>query len=230
VRRQAPLIAAPLPERLKAKSFRGCPVECFEKGGLRLARHTIDEVPALNCHRLHHAGALQPGQVSRWVWVDDLALTMRAEVGRLVIAIGDQAQVVPLHRRAGTLGGEFVGTFHCPRCGRKVWTLYLRDGRLACRHCPPRLDYASHLERGWGSPVLSRIRWLRRRYGADDLRPLAPLRRRAGWASRWYDEILALEAVALAEFERTIAVIERRTGPRHDGQRQRRDKRPDDAG
>jgi hypothetical protein len=61
--------------------------------------------------------------------------------------------------------------FECPRCGRRCRHIFLDE--LACRKCL-RLDYAGrHLYRQ--TPAVHRVARLRRKLGAADPRPFAPL-------------------------------------------------------
>jgi hypothetical protein len=196
-------------------------------------RKLTDDVPSLNVHHLSHAGCLVSGTVSRWVWADT-TIILRAEAARLVLTIGGHEVVVPIAWFPGMLGGEWP-LFHCPRCNRRTWHLYLVDHEPSpiCRLCG-RVGYATNLER---SPTLWRVRRLRRQLGCTDLRPFSPLPPRGakrGWAALEYAtvkaSIMAAECRVIVAIDRMAAAAERRKQAHERQQRRRQRGRDPDAG
>src|SRR5262249_2799786 len=62
------------------------------------------------------------------------------------VVINGRPEVFEVVRDARFFGGDGQRYFLCPACSRKVYHLYLRDERLACRQCSG-LDYASQRTR-----------------------------------------------------------------------------------
>jgi hypothetical protein len=118
--------------------------------------------------------------------------------------------VLEVVREPRHLGGDGQRYFLCPVCSRKVFHLYVRDERLACRRCAG-LDYRSrHVRRR----RLHRARNLRRKLGAAPslLAPLPsrpPYWRRDHWA-RAIAELAAVEAVLAAQLHATLEQVRRR--------------------
>jgi hypothetical protein len=171
---------------------------------------------------LLNAGALTPGVVSRWQW-PGLTATVRAEAGRIVVAIGGEAQVIQLARLPGTRGGDYA-LFVCD-CGRRYRHFYLK-GRWACRRCHD-LDYASRHE--FWSPALRRAAKLRARLGGAPLPfgELPPRPRRYPQRElfdRLLPRLIAAEAAALAQLGAlNAAADERRKGAGYDRHERDRD-------
>ena len=127
-------------------------------------------------------------------------------------------------------GGGGQRYFLCPACSRKVWHLYLRDERLACRKCAGPLAYASQHTKRRG---LHRARDLRRKLGASEelLSPLPP-RPRQHMAAAKYDrlvaQLVAAEAVIAAQLRDTVVRVRRRL--KHDRYRDQDSNRARTAG
>jgi hypothetical protein len=175
-------------------------------GGPQFSRQPVENVPAVNVHKLAAAGALREGAVTTWSIGLGLTVEVRRTGARAVFKIGDHVTVARLAIVPGTRGGSW-SLLCCPICDRRIWHLYFWAGCLACRSCH-KLAYESQIKHVPG-PLL-KARRLRMRYGAEDLHPLAPLRKRAGWAGRWYREIMALEASGITGLSSMVAAFERR--------------------
>ena len=128
----------------------------------------------------------------------------------ITVDINGMETVIEVVCDARFLGGDGQQYFLCPHCSRKVWHLYVRDERLACRQCSG-LDYASRHTRRRG---LHRVRNLRHRLGALPS-PLAPLPPRPKYWRRdhWARAVAALvvaEAMVAAELRAMIPRVRRR--------------------
>jgi hypothetical protein len=126
----------------------------------------IEDVPVLNVHKLHRAGALMLGTVTHWQW-PGLVATVRAETTRILISTGGRETWVQILREPGTRGNDYP-IFECPGCGTRRYNLHLTDV-VGCRACL-RLDYACNHEH--------RLQGLRR---AVNLRPGASVPSPACW-------------------------------------------------
>ena len=127
----------------------------------------------------------------------------------VTVVINGAEMVIDVVRDARFLGGG-QRYFLCPDCSRKVWHLYVRDERLACRKCAG-LDYASKHTRRQG---LNRVRNLRRKLGATP-NPLAPVPprppywRRDHWA-RAITQLALAETVLAAQLHAMVPRVRRR--------------------
>ena len=109
-----------------------------------------------------------------------------------------------------TYGGRGEAYLLCPDCSRKVFHLYVRDERLACRQCHG-LDYASRHTRRRG---LNRVRNLRHRLGASPS-PLAPVPPRPQYWLRDYHarllaQLVAAEGVIAVQLRDMVGAVRRR--------------------
>jgi hypothetical protein len=154
----------------------------------------LESFARLSIHALEAAGNIPYGATS------------------LVVAIGDDKQIIRIDRLDGTLGGSYA-LWIC-ECGERRRDLYLK-GRWACRKCH-RIDYTSRHD-AW-SPPMRRAMKLRARLGGE-LQPFGALPPRPKrWPQRrLYDRLLprllAAEAAALGALNvLTAAADARRKG------------------
>jgi|SRR5262249_25208721 len=167
----------------------------FGKGRPRKPRTCVEDVPRICVYDLKK-GAAAPLSPSR-------EATIR-------VAVNGTEMALDVVCDARFFGGDGQRYFLCPHCSRKVWHLYVRDERLACRQCSG-LDYASRHTRRRG---LHRVRNLRHRLGALPS-PLAPLPPRPKYWRRdhWARAVAALvvaEAMVAAELRAMIPRVRRR--------------------
>jgi hypothetical protein len=180
----------------------------FPSGG----RKALEDQPALDVLALYHAGGLVHGASTILQWPGLLEVCVRADHGRLLVAIdGGAEEAVPVAYTPAGLGGDRPHV-RCPVCDRRTYRLYLDGDRLRCRRCAG-LAYVVRYERRW-CPALQRVYKLRARLPDAELTPfgyLPPLPLR--WNIRWYDrlvaQIRAAEAEVLEALRRTTAVAAR---------------------
>jgi hypothetical protein len=197
-------------ERIRDRNLTGSPSGVSLAS--RIMEHFIGDIPALNVHQLHRAGALVLGTETRWQWGTFVA-TFRAEASGIVISAAGRETTVELHYEPGTLGNDYP-VFECPGCGVRRWTLYLTDV-VGCRGCL-QIRYRSQHEND-PNPALSRVAKIRRRLGAE-LGLFAPIPPRPGWQTGravWtYDRLVAqlheAEAQAVLELNRMVSKLARR--------------------
>lgn len=157
----------------------------------------------LDVHVLHREGLLVPG------------VEARLEDGGYFRAIreGGKIEIDGQHIRVGWHPALPLRVFVCPVCARDCYRMHQVGSVWACRTCH-RLDYACR-HRSRTIPGLNRLRYLRRRIGADPTPfaplPVKPLHARLHW--RLVREIRHLEAALLDHARRNVAeVLERRDG------------------
>jgi hypothetical protein len=180
----------------------------FPGGG----RKMLEDQPALDVLALHHAGGLVHGTVTTLRWPGSLEACVRADHGRLLVAIDDGLEVVlQVDYQAAASDRPHV---RCPSCDRRVYRLYLLDGdRFRCRRCAG-LAYAVRHERRW-CPALQRVYKLRARLPGAELTPFGAISRPPGlrWNDKWYvrlvRQIRAAEAEVLEALRKTTAAAAR---------------------
>ena len=159
--------------------------------------------PCLNVFNLQRVGALVDGAVIELRIGDGECLRLVRAPGK--ISIGNQAITIGSHPKLP------MPVFTCPGCGTARYRLYEVEARWACRRCH-KLDYASrHTYRS--VPGLHRLRWLRRRLGADP-RPFTPLPPKPPhWRRYWRlaREVRTLEEALVRHGREDVAgVLEKR--------------------
>src|SRR5215831_20138767 len=102
-------------------------LSAFGKGRPRKPRPLVDTTPRICVYDV------------RGVATAPLTALARETV---TVVINGAEMVIDVVRDARHLGGDGQRYFLCPDCSRKVWHLYVRDERLACRKCAA-LDYRS---------------------------------------------------------------------------------------
>jgi hypothetical protein len=164
--------------------------------------------PMLDVHQLAREGLLAPGTEARIDGGEGHGGYRLAVAGGGILEIDGQQIQVGWHRSLP------LPCFICPRCGRGCYKLHRVGGVWACRTPCHRLTYASrHI--GRTIPKLHRIRFLRRRIGADPTPfsplPVKPLHARKH--QRLCREIRELERALIEHGRRDVAlVLERRYG------------------
>lgn len=182
----------------------------FGSGRRREPRLLVEQHHAIEVYDLYRRGALVHSAITtlQWAGPPARALQIRADHGRLFLAVnGGLEEMVLLGCEPANWGGDRP-SFRCPTCGRRCLQLYLMD-RVTCRICAG-LDYASRHR----DAVIHQIARLRRELGADPA-PFGPLPPRPRGPAAWpYDRLVvrikAAESKALARFSQTIAAIARR--------------------
>ena len=142
----------------------------------------------------------------------DLAASPDGPLAReeLSVVVDGRPEVLEVVWDARFFGGDGQRYFLCPVCARKVFHLYLRDERLACRRCSG-LDYRSRHVRRRG---LNRVRRLREKIGAlpSPLAPIPPRPRH--WRRDYWHRVLArlaaAEGMIAAELRAMIPRVRRR--------------------
>ena len=197
--------------------------------GRHAPREPADALAALDIFKLHRAGGLAVGAITRLRWphpLAPLAVIVRAEAARVVLAVNGLDEVpVKIEREAVHFGGARPW-FECPACARRRRNLYIH-GRVACRECFG-LAYRSRLQFWPGARALRRALTLRRKLSADP-HPFGALPERPlqHMAAKWYDRIVAeiglCEAEALGALGAMNAALDKpRKGAGNDGQRRQR--------
>lgn len=112
----------------------------------------------IDARRWAREGILQDGRSGGWAWTDPDTGERLASIGysvaggavTLIYTMNGEPmrQHVPILATGCTYGGRRYW-FGCPRCGRRVAILYLRNRGFACRHCN-RIAYASQSEDALG--------------------------------------------------------------------------------
>jgi len=178
----------------------------FGKGRPRKPRRTVETTPRIGVGDLQGA-ATAP-------------LSSFAREATISILVNGKPEAIDVMCDLRNYGGDGQRYFLCPTCSRKVFHLYLRDERLACRRCAGLTYRSQHtLRRG-----LHRARDLRRKLGASEelLAPLPP-RPRQHMAAAKYDrlvaQLVAAEAVIAAQLHDMVVRVRRRI--RHDRYRDR---------
>jgi hypothetical protein len=173
-------------------------------------RKMVEDLPALDVLELYHAGGLVHGVSTILQWPPSTTVHIRADHGRLIVAINGGLEVVVQVEYLALIGDR--PHVRCPACDRRTYRLYLDGDWFGCRQCAG-LAYAVRYERRW-SPALQRVHKLRARLGAE-LTPFAPLPPRPyrGLAGPWHDrmvaQIQAAEAEVLEALRKTTAVAAR---------------------
>jgi hypothetical protein len=100
----------------------------------------MNRFPRLDRGTLTRAGALQPGQRTRWAVKNPkgvaraLSIELTAAPDGLTISTGEQVQVVYYWYDGALPHGGLRQFFRCPACERVCRTLYF-DSHWACRVC-----------------------------------------------------------------------------------------------
>jgi hypothetical protein len=187
----------------------------FGKGRPRKPRRTVETTPRIGVGDLQGA-ATAP-------------LSSFAREATISILVNGKPEAIDVMCDLRNYGGDGQRYFLCPTCSRKVFHLYLRDERLACRRCAG-LTYRSQHTKRRG---LHRVRDLRRKLGASEelLAPLPP-RPRQHMAAAKYDRLVAqlvvAEAVIAAQLRDTVVRVRRRL--KHDRYRDQDSNRARTAG
>jgi hypothetical protein len=174
-------------------------------------RATVENSPALDVLELYHAGGLVHGVSTVLQWPSSTTVHVRADHGRLIVAINGGLETVVQVDILALVSGDRPHV-RCPACDRRTYRLYLDGDRFQCRQCAG-LTYAVQYERQW-CPALQRVYKLRARLGAE-LTPFAPLPPRPyrGNAGPWHDrmvaQIQAAEAEVLEALRKTTAAAAR---------------------
>jgi hypothetical protein len=145
-------------------------------------RRLIEDTPSLSVHRLHKAGALQGGAVTRWRWLDRI-VEIAAHHDRAII----DGHEVSITWHPGTRGGSWA-SWVCRHCQRGAYLLY--PDELLCWRCAG-VDHATHNR--W-TPAPWRMRRLQRRVRVP----------RGQRYISWYDRLLACEALAVTALTATL--------------------------
>jgi hypothetical protein len=167
----------------------------FGKGRPRKPRPLVDTTPRICVYDV------------RGVATAPLTALAREEI---TVVINGAEMVIDVVRDARHLGGDGQRYFLCPDCSRKVWHLYVRDERLACRKCAA-LDYRSRHVRRRG---LNRARRLRQKLGAPagllgPIPPKPPRWRRDHW-TRTVAELAVAEGRIAGMLHAMIPRVRRR--------------------
>jgi hypothetical protein len=165
----------------------------------------VEANPVVDIFRLYREGLLSPGASGM---VDTgtggcRPARHKAEISEL--EIDGQSLRIGWHSHLP------LPTFICGACGRTCYRAHQVGGLWACRLCH-RLTYLSR-HRNRTIPGLNRVRYLRRRLGADPRPftplPVKPLHARKHW--KLASEIRALERALLHHARRDVVeVLERR--------------------
>jgi hypothetical protein len=169
----------------------------FVIGRPRTPRMTTSDLLAVDIFKLHRAGGLVVGAVTRCHWPHPAApldVIVKAEHDAVTLSIAGAAEVSV--RIEWELTTYFAGVrpwWACPRCLARRRFLHMQDGRVGCRgqQCFG-LAYRSRCEFWSSSRALRRALALRRKLGAA-VQPFGelPPRPRQHMAAKWYDRIVA---------------------------------------
>jgi hypothetical protein len=120
-------------------------------------------------------------------------------------------RVAAIERMPYRFGGERLW-FVCPRCGRRVTTLYVADGEVVCRHCHG-LRYASQAETIAGR-AMRKERRIRKKLGMGPnlTLPITIKPKGMHWQTfvRLRSEAYRYNAVGIADMRRFLERCERR--------------------
>lgn len=98
----------------------------------------------IDVRRWQREGMLAPGRAGGWAWRDadtgrqTASIGYRSEAGAVVLDYtlnGEPIQQRVLIEHTVCNYGGARAWFGCPRCGRRVAVLYLRNNGFACRRC-----------------------------------------------------------------------------------------------
>lgn len=117
----------------------------YNSGGHnRQGRPTVERCTRLLVRELKASGLLQPGIQGTGSMGKDVALDVHSNESSATLRLrstGGREQSILIEKHARPFGG-FQGYFLCPDCNRRYTSLFLRQGRFACRRCY-RLPYQS---------------------------------------------------------------------------------------
>jgi hypothetical protein len=156
----------------------------------------LSECPRLRVDELCSSGILREGRVAA-IGVRGVRIHLvRNRTHMALVADGGSPQMLPLS--AYTLGrdGCATRTLAVCACGRRVASLYLRDGRFACRRCHGKRYFSDDYELHERS--LSRMRKLHKLVAGDEnlgaVFPPRPPHMRRRYYQRLQDEFYERDA------------------------------------